>query len=83
MPRLTIVLDIPVAEGRRRLMRRPRPVGSEHDRFEEEPIGFHREVERAYLRLAKAMPKRIKVVDGAGTPDAVEAAIWEHAQHVL
>jgi dTMP kinase len=83
VPRLTIVLDVPVTEGRRRLMRRPRPVGSEHDRFEEEPLGFHRQVARGYLRLAEAEPKRVKVVDGRGTPDAVEAAIWEHVQHVL
>ncbi|MCX7824717.1 MAG: dTMP kinase [Verrucomicrobiae bacterium] len=83
VPRLTIVLDIPVAEGRRRLMRRVRPVGGERDRFEEEPLGFHRQVARGYLRLAEAEPKRIKVVDGRGTPDEVEAAIWEHVKHVL
>jgi dTMP kinase len=82
IPRLTIVLDLPVREGRRRLMRRPRPVGDQ-DRFEAESDAFHDKVRRGYLRLARADRRRMKVVDAVPPPDLVEEAIWEIVKHVL
>ncbi len=40
-------------------------------RFEAEDLAFHRAVRRAYLDLARRFPRRIHVVDGTGSPEAV------------
>ena len=82
-PLLTIVLSLPVEIGRKRMMRRVRPVGSEADRFESEPDEFHEKVLKGFLKLAKSDSKRIKVVDASGTLDDVEKSIWELVRHVL
>ncbi len=83
VPRLTVVLALPVKEGRKRLMRRVRPVGGEHDRFEAESDEFHQNVLKGFLQLAEAEPKRVKVVDAGGTVDAVEKAVWRIMRRVL
>jgi len=83
LPRLTVLLSLPVKEGRKRFMKRVRPVGGEHDRFEAEPDEFHQRVLDGFLQLAKAEPKRVKVVDAAGTVDEVEQAIWRIVSRVV
>ena len=45
------------------------------DRLEGEGMRFQREVRDAYLRLAKADPKRIRVVDAVGTVEVVQARV--------
>ena len=40
-------------------------------RLDEEPLAFHREIRQAFLRLAQAVPKRIRVVNAAGSEDEV------------
>ena len=59
-PDLTILLDVTAKEGLSRANKRSAP-----DRFEQERLSFHEKVRRAYLALAKAEPKRIKVIDGS------------------
>jgi len=54
-PDLTILLDLPVEQGLRRLKRNP-------DRIEKRKILFHKRLRRGYLKLAKMYPERIKVV---------------------
>jgi dTMP kinase len=54
-PDLTILLDIPVEEGLRRLKKSP-------DRIERRKLKFHRRVREGYLKLAKIYPERIKIV---------------------
>lgn len=83
VPRLTLVLSLPVKEGRKRLMKRVRPVGGAQDRFESEPDEFHERVLQGFLQLAKAEPKRVKVVDAAGKVDEVEKAVWRIASRVV
>lgn len=57
---LTIVLDLPVAEGLKRL-------GRNLDRIEGETVGFHERVRRGYLDLAGSEPARVRVIDAAGS----------------
>jgi dTMP kinase len=57
---LTIVLDLPVAEGLQRL-------GQNLDRIEAETVGFHEKVRQGYLELAKSEPDRVKVIDASGS----------------
>jgi dTMP kinase len=59
-PDLTIVLDLPVADGLERL-------GQDLDRIEGETIEFHEQVKRGYLEIAEREPERVKVVDATGT----------------
>ena len=61
-PDLTIVLDLPVDVGLRRL-------GKNLDRIEREAVEFHERVRRGYLRIAEDEPDRVKVVNATGTAD--------------
>jgi dTMP kinase len=61
-PDLTIVLDLPVDVGLRRL-------GKNLDRIEREAVEFHERVRQGYLRIAEEEPDRVKVVNAAATID--------------
>ncbi len=61
-PDLTLVLDLPVNVGLRRL-------GKNLDRLESEGIEFHERVRQGYLEIARSDQERIKVVDASGTID--------------
>jgi dTMP kinase len=61
-PDLTIVLDLPVDVGLKRL-------GKKLDRIEREAVEFHQRVRRGYLRIAQDEPGRVKVVNAAGSID--------------
>lgn len=69
-PHLTLILDLPVAEGLARAGAR----GGEA-RFESKGLAFHERLRTAYLAIAEAEPKRCQVIDATGTQDQVAAAI--------
>jgi dTMP kinase len=71
VPHLTLVLDLPVELG----LRRARGRSGRADRLEAEAIDFHERVRAGFLQLAKADPKRYAVIDAAGPPDVVAAAV--------
>jgi dTMP kinase len=73
-PNLTLLLDLPVAEGMDRASRR-----SESDRFESEPGEFFERVRSAYLERAGAEPERFAVIDAAQGVDAV----WVQIERAL
>lgn len=54
-PDLTIFLDLPVRKGLRICKRRK-------DRIEKRSFGYHLRVRRGYLKLARLLPKRIKII---------------------
>jgi dTMP kinase len=72
VPDLTLILDIPVAEGLKRAAAR---LGSEN-RYERMDGGFHERLRRGFLEIAAREPGRCVVVDAARTPEAVAADIW-------
>ena len=74
-PDLTLVLDLDPAAARRRMLRRPRPVGGE-DRMESQPPEFYEAVRAGYLALAEREPDRVRVVDAAPSVEEVQQAIW-------
>lgn len=53
-PDLTILLDIPIKEGLKRL-------GSSKDRIEERSLSYHERVRAGYLKMAREEPRRIKL----------------------
>ena len=59
-PDLTIVLDLPVSDGLKRIGRNP-------DRIEGEAVEFHERVRAGYLDIARRKPERVMVVDGSGS----------------
>lgn len=73
MPDITFLLDMDSGEARRRIAAR---AGADYDRMEREPDDFYEAVRQGYLDLARAEPDRFCVLDAAGEPDAIAAAIW-------
>lgn len=69
-PDLTLILDLPTAEGLARAGAR----GGEA-RFESKGLAFHEQLRAAYLAIAAAEPQRCRVIDATGTQDDVAAAI--------
>ena len=73
-PDLTLVLDIPVAEGLARAGRRAGD--SRENRYERMDGGFHERMRQGFRDIARLEPKRCVVVDGSRDLDAVAADIW-------
>jgi dTMP kinase len=69
-PDLTLLMDLPVAQGLERAGRRSAP-----DRFEREKHDFFERVRAGYLEIAEAEPQRVRVVDASPPLEAVSAAI--------
>ncbi len=61
-PDLTLLFDLPVADSNTRTQRRANGKQS-GDRLDAETEDFHTRVREAYLDLARAEPKRVKVVE--------------------
>ncbi|OUU36092.1 MAG: dTMP kinase [Cellvibrionales bacterium TMED49] len=69
-PDLTIILDLPVADGLRRARGRSNP-----DRFEQEDISFFDRVRENYLLRAKSYSERCKVIDASKPLKDVQAQL--------
>jgi dTMP kinase len=86
VPDLTLVLDLAVVEGLRRVRERgqasagpggprralPRP---DPDPFEQLGVEFHERVRKGYRALHEREPARVELIDAAGSAEAVAAAI--------
>lgn len=80
VPDLTVLLDLPVEEGARRLQQRFSRDGGVRDRIEREESAFHQRVHAGYLALAAREPGRIRRVDAGLPADAVAGQIWSLVQ---
>lgn len=78
MPDLTVVIDVPAGIGLARA--RKRQGGGPADRMEQESIDFYERVREGYLLLARSLPCRFFVVDGAQDPDVIAELIWEEIE---
>jgi dTMP kinase len=81
-PDLTFVLDVESEETRRRLLRRPRPVGAP-DRMEQMPPEFYDAVRAGYQALARDNPGRFRVIQAGRSVEAVEMEVWEHVSELI
>lgn len=75
-PDLTLLLDVTVEEGRRRLAAR----AGGGDRIERAERPFHERLRRGYLELAAAEPARFRVVPTHGPSAETSEAIWRLVQ---
>jgi len=76
-PDLTVVLDLPAEIGLERARRRGAESGEGEDRFEAEGRPFHEALRQAFRDIVAAHPERCVLIDAQGSPDEVEAAVWE------
>ncbi len=74
-PQLTILLDLPAAQG---LSRVQRP-----NRMERKPISFHRKVRQGYRVLARREPRRFRVIRADRPMEEVQQKIRKVIQSVL
>lgn len=81
-PDLTILLDVETEEARKRLLRRPRPLGTP-DRMEQLPPEFYEAVRQGYLMLARDEPERFRVIQAGRNVEAVETEVWEHVRGLM
>jgi dTMP kinase len=70
-PDLTVILDLPVAEGLARAAAR----SGAADRFEQLDHGFHQRLREGFLAIARAEPARCTVIDASGDVETVHRAI--------
>ena len=70
-PDLTLILDVPVAEGFARVGRRSMIA----DRFEQLDRAFHQRLRDGFRAIAEADPGRCIVIDASGDRDSVHRAI--------
>ena len=78
-PDLTLILDLPVADGLRRAGHR----AGDETRYERMDGGFHDRMRQGFLAIAEAEPERCVLIDASGTEDAVAAAILDAVEHRL
>lgn len=82
-PDLTILLDLGLRAGFKRLHCRNRRQGTEKDRIESESMAFHKRVRNGYLDLAGKKPERFCVVNADRPVAKVHADIWKAVRNVL
>lgn len=73
-PDLTFILDVPVAVGLQRAIKRRGTAVA--DRFEEEGLSFHEKLRDAYRQIAADDPKRCVLIDANADAATVGARIW-------
>jgi dTMP kinase len=79
-PDLTLLFDLPVAEG----LKRARRSKGGLDRMERSSAPYHRRVRRGFLDLARREPGRVKLIRVPGrTPRDIAAEALAHVEGLL
>jgi dTMP kinase len=86
-PDVTFWIDAPLEASLERARARNAAVEETQTRMDEQEQAFYERVECGYRALAEGEPERVVRVDGAGTPEEVEARVWQawrkwEARHV-
>lgn len=76
IPDLTLLLDIDVERGFRRVRERNRVGKLPKDRIENESLAFHRRIRDGYLALCRAEPERVVRIDSDRAAEQVAREIW-------
>ena len=80
-PDLTLLLHVPLSVSEQR--REGRTAAAVRDRMEEAGRIFFERVEKGYLAIAAAEPKRVKRIDATQPVDAVQAEVWAHISALI
>lgn len=82
-PDLTFVLDIDPRTSVRRALRRNTRARRDEGRFEQENLVFHERVRRGYRALARQQPRRVKLIAGGSSIEAIHQQIMAHVRRRL
>jgi dTMP kinase len=82
-PNLTLFLRISPQTSQTRLALRQSAQPVVRDRFDEADAGFFERVANGYEEIASTEPKRVKVIDAAGSVETVSAAIWKQVEPLI
>jgi len=74
---LTFMIDIDTEAGLARARGRSTRTEDHETRMEEQGISFHRKVRDAYRQLASDEPRRIRLIDGSQSREAVAQHVWD------
>ena len=83
VPDLTILLDIDVESGFKRIKKRHHKNHTQMDRIESEAFAFHKRVRAGYLELARRWPERFRCIDTSHSVSAVREQVWKEAQSAI
>jgi len=75
-PDVTLLLDLPVEVGLERSMKRLAESAVDEGRFEAESLSFHKKIREGFLRIAKAEPYRLRVIDATGAIENVATQVY-------
>jgi dTMP kinase len=82
-PDLTLLLDVPVAEGLRRARALEADAAKLPDAMGAESLAFHERVREGFLAIARANPGRVTVLDAGQPLDSVERGAIEAVERLL
>lgn len=83
-PVLTLLLDISVEDGFRRIHARSARQGGEAlDRMERESRDFHCRVTEGFRDMARRWPERLRRIDASGSVEDVHSAVWTLVKAVV
>jgi dTMP kinase len=78
-PDLTLILEVPVDTGLARAGRRigaAKGSGTAEDRYERMGATFHERLRRGFRAIARAEPRRCRMIDASGSVEDVAERIW-------
>ena len=81
LPNLTVILDLPVADGFERIVGAGDREGP--DRMESKTRSYHERVREGFLKMAKADPEHFAVVDAQGDVETVAQRIRQAVTRAL
>ncbi len=79
-PDLTILLDLDVREGLKRVRRTP---GRRIDRMEGESVEFHERVRKGYREIASREPGRVKIIRAKKSPEETHLEVVKVIEKLL
>jgi len=83
VPDLTLLIDINAETGLERARRRNDRAQERDTRMEEQAVAFHRKVREAYRQIAAEDARRVRLIDGACSREAVADDVWAAVQGLL
>lgn len=83
VPDLTLCIDIDPVIGLGRARARNEQQPGVETRLDEQDLEFYRKVREGYRQIASDEPNRVKLIDGSGTIEAIEADIWRAVAELL
>ncbi|HZQ48278.1 MAG TPA: dTMP kinase, partial [Verrucomicrobiae bacterium] len=82
-PQLTLLFQVPPEVSRTRLASRQSTLPFMRDRMEEADQEFFERVMKGYQAIELAEPGRVKLIDAAGSVEAVRDEIWKQIEPLL